>query len=171
MMVVVLVLLLILVVMMVVVLVLLLILVVMVMVVLVLLLILIVMMLVFILFLVGGEYFLEKLLLQIGSSLDRVEDHLSIELGNGSRNDGRILVEGPQEFDTLIDLFLADLVRPGKDDRPGIGDLIVEKLAEILEIDLAFGGIHHCHGAVEMHLRMLGGIVDGAHDIRELADT
>ena len=113
----------------------------------------------------------QKGLLQIGCALDGGEDHLSVELGDRCCDDGCILVVLAEKLNTFGDPLVTDLICSGQNDGARIGDLVVEELAEILEVNLALGGIHDCAGAVEMHLGVLGCVVDGTHDIGKFADT
>ena len=146
--------------------------VVMVVMVLMLIVIMVMMMLVLVLIvIVGVQDFFQKSFLQVGCALDGIEDHIAVQLSDRCCDNRGVLVVFTKELDTLRDLLVTDFVCPGQDDSSGIGDLIVEELAEILEVNLALGGIHDCACTVEMHLGVLGSIVDGTHDIGELADT
>ena len=115
--------------------------------------------------------FLKQSLLQISGALNGIEDHFAVEFRDGCRDDGGVLIVLAKELHTLGDFFFADLVCPCQDDSTCIGDLVIEKFAKILEIDFALGCVYNGGGAVEVHLRALGSIVDGTHNVRELADT
>ena len=115
--------------------------------------------------------FLKQSLLQISGALNGIEDHFAVEFRDGCRDDGGVLIVLAKELHTLGDFFFADLVCPCQDDSTCIGDLVIEKFAKILEIDFALGCVYNGGGAVEVHLRVLGCIVDGTHNVRELADT
>jgi hypothetical protein len=115
--------------------------------------------------------FLKQSLLQISGALNGIEDHFAVEFRDGCRDDGGVLIVLAKELHTLGDFFFADLVCPCQDDSTCIGDLVIEEFAKILEIDFALGCVYNCCGAVEVHLRVLGSIVDGTHNVRELADT
>jgi hypothetical protein len=115
--------------------------------------------------------FLKQSLLQISGALNGIEDHFAVEFRDGCRDDGGVLIVLAKELHTLGDFFFADLVCPCQDDSTCIGDLVIEKFAKILEIDFALGCVYNGGGAVEVHLRVLGSIVDGTHNVRELADT
>jgi hypothetical protein len=146
--------------------------VVMVVMVLMLIVIMVMMMLVLVLIvIVGVQDFFQKSFLQVGCSLNGIKDHIAVQFSDRCCDNRGVLVVFTKELDTLRDLLVTDFVCPGQDDRSRIGDLIVEELAEILEVNLALGGIHDCACTVEMHLGVLGSIVDGTHDIGELADT
>ena len=149
---------------------------VMVMVVLVLILLMVMVMVVLVLILVFivvvcVQDFLKQSLLQISGALNGIEDHFAVEFRDGCRDDGGVLIVLAKELHTLGDFFFADLVCPCQDDSTCIGDLVIEEFAKILEIDFALGCVYNCCGAVEVHLRVLGSIVDGTHNVRELADT
>ena len=76
-----------------------------------------------------------------------------------------------KELHALRDLGVADLVGSGQNDRAGIFNLVDKKLAEVLDIDLALGSIYNCDCTVQFHLGTFCRILDGLHDVRELADA
>ena len=114
---------------------------------------------------IGCKDFFQNLLLQVRRSLDSIEDHSAVELGDRSCDDRGVFIDGTKQLHTLVNLLCADLVSPAQDDRSGVSDLIVKEFSEVLEIDFAFCGIHDCNSTVQMHLGMLGRVIDGAHDV------
>ena len=118
-----------------------------------------------------GKDFLQNLLLQVSGSFDGIEDQLSVKLGDGCCDDGGVFVDRAEQFHTLVNLLSADLVGPAEDDGTRVSDLVVKELPKVFQINLALGSIDNCYGAVQMHLCVLRSVIDGAHDIRELADA
>ena len=114
---------------------------------------------------IGCQDFFQNLLLQVCGSLDSIEDHSAVELGDRSCDDRGVFIDGTKQLHALVDLLCADLVSPAQDDRSCVSNLIVKEFSEVLEIDFALCGIHDRHSTVQMHLGMLGRVIDGAHDV------
>ena len=122
-------------------------------------------MLLFFIMIMFFQEFLEKFCLKVRSALDRSEDLFAVKLSDRCCNDRRLLVMGSKDLHAFRDLRVTGLVCPCKDDRTGVLDLIGEKLAEILQIELALGSIHYCDSAVQLHVRALRSTLNSLHDI------
>lgn len=72
----------------------------------------------------------------------------------------------PNQPHALLHLGGIRLVRPAQDNRPRVLDLIDEELAEVLDIHLRLGGVHHRHGAVHLHVQIRRHVLHGPEHIR-----
>ena len=115
--------------------------------------------------------FRKDLRLKVGSALDRLEDLRAVKLCDGRRDDRRFLVVLTKDLNALRDLRIIYLVGPCEDDGPRIFDLVDEELAEILDVELALGGVHYCDRAVERHVGAFRRVLHRLHDIREFSDA
>ena len=111
-----------------------------------------------------------QLRLERGLALHRLEDLRAGDLVPRRGDDGRDRVLLTQQGDAGIELLLAQALGAGEDDGAGMLDLVVEKLAKVLHIDLALRGVDDGGKAVEDHFVALHAL-HGADDVRELADA
>ncbi len=86
-------------------------------------------------------------------------------------DDNRILVVLSDQGNAGLQLLLADALRTAQNDRVRTLDLIVVELAEVLHVHLAFIGIGHRYERIDLDRCVLGYVLYGTADIRELADT
>ena len=85
-------------------------------------------------------------------------------------DDGRFGVLGAHHLDGGMQFFVGDIVGAAEHNRRGRGDLVIEKLAEILAVQAAFGGVCHGHQPVDMQA-VIADLLNGAHDVGQLADA
>ena len=130
------------------------------------------MMLVFILILVVIAVchdFCQDLCLEVGPAFNGLQDHSAVQVGKRSGDDGGLFVVLSEQGHGFVDFCVGHLVGTGQDDGAGMLDLVDEELTEVLDIKLCLGTVHHCHGAVQFHFRILGGAADSCHDLGKLA--
>ena len=130
-----------------------------------------VLMLIFIVVVMLFHDFREDLGLQISLSFDRSEDLFAVKFRDRGCDDGSLVVVLTKEFYTLRDLGVAHLIGSCENDGARVFDLIDKELTEVLDVDLALGGVYNCNSAVEFHIGAFCGILDRFHNIRELADA
>ena len=132
-----------------------------------------VMMLVFILliFFMRGNDLCQDLSLQVGSSLDGLQNSLSVKLGQRRCNDRRLGVMGPEQFHHFRSLRVAGLISPCQDDSTGVLDLVNKELTKVLDIQFGLGSVYDRDSAVQYHIRVFCYTIDSGHDFGELADT
>ena len=61
-----------------------------------------------------------------------------------------MIVDGADEFDRLIELFLGDVARTAQDYRSGVLDLVLVELLEVLEIYAALGSVDNRNGSADL---------------------
>ena len=61
--------------------------------------------------------------------------------------------------------------RPAQNDGSRTGDLVTEKLSEVLDIHPALGSIHNRHRAVDRHIHVGSHVVHRTDHIGELSDA
>ena len=88
--------------------------------------------------------------------------------GGGDDRGGGVLLA--QHGDAAVELFLAQTVGAGEDDRARVLDLVVEELAEVLHVDAALVRVDDGGEAVELELIGLHAL-HGADDVGQLADA
>ena len=72
--------------------------------------------------------------------------------------------------DALGELGVGGLIGVREDDGAGVGDLVAEKLAEVLHIHLALAGVHDRRERIELRL-VRRHALDGADHVAEFADA
>ena len=100
----------------------------------------------------------------------RMQDLLAVQCIPRGRDDIRFAVQAAQQFDRLRQLFLACILRAAENDGTRVFHLIAEELTEVLEIHLAFLGIHNSGKAVERNVCTVN-FFNSVDDVAELADT
>ena len=102
--------------------------------------------------------------------LHRLEDLLAVELRprRGHDRGGRVLLA--QQRHSGVELLGTDALGAREDDGARVLDLVVEKLAEVLHVHLAFVRVHDGREAVEHQLVGLYAL-HGADDVAQLADA
>ena len=94
------------------------------------------------------------------------------ELIPGSSDDGSIHIIAAQKSHGSGKLVLSGLLGTAENDGSGMGDLILVELAEVLEINLALGGVRHGDGTDKLHFGDLSHhVLHGFHHVRKLAHT
>ena len=111
-----------------------------------------------------------KLLLDGISALHSHQQLLTVQLIPGSGYDHCSGIVSTQKRHRLLDLLLGCTVGVGQDDATCIFDLIIEKLAEVFHIHLAFIHIGNRSEAVEK-CSLGGNVLHGTDDIRKLANA
>ena len=96
-------------------------------------------------------YLLKKRFFQIFFMADDFEKFLSGKLFNRSRNQIALRIQGTNNTNCLLYLFLFGNIRSGQNNAGRITNLVIEKLSEILVIELRLGRIHHTYRSVQMH--------------------
>ena len=96
-------------------------------------------------------YLLKKRFFQIFFMADDFEKFLSGKLFNRSRNQISLRIQGTNNPNCLLYLFLFGNIRSGQNNAGRITNLVIEKLSEILVIELRLGRIHHTYRSVQMH--------------------
>ena len=107
-----------------------------------------VMMVVVMFLLSGRQYLCQHFRLQIGISLNGIQNLLAVQLCQRSGDDLCLGIMLTNQSHSLIHLFLTGLICSGQDHRTCVADLIEEELAEVLGIHFALGGIYYRYGTV-----------------------
>ena len=107
---------------------------------------------------------------QLRATLHGSQDLLAVQCVPRGGHDGGFGVVQAQQRYAGGQFFLATRVGAAEQNGARVGHLIVEKLAEILHIHLAFAGVDHRDGAAR-HRVLHGGVLHGGDDIAQLADT
>ena len=100
------------------------------------------------------QHLLHQLLFQFGAVLDGGKDFFSVQPVDGRGDQSGPAVVLPDQIHRLLHLRRACHVRPAQDDGSRVLDLVDEKLAEILHVHPAFGGVHHRDRAVQGELHV-----------------
>lgn len=98
-----------------------------------------------------------------------LQDLFSGDLIPGGGDDDSVAVVRAQLCHGGGHLFLAHVLSAGEDDGVGMLDLVVEKLAEVLHIHFALGGVSHGDEAVQLHGCRFRGALYGADYVAEFA--
>ena len=85
-------------------------------------------------------------------------------------HDHRVLVLRAAKCHGSIHALTRKLARVRKDDRARVGNLVAEKLAEILHIHAALARVHHGHKRADLQA-ILAHAPHGAHHVGKLADA
>ena len=91
------------------------------------------------------------------------------ELVPRGRDDDGLGIAGAQDGDGGLDLLRGELVGAAEDDHVGGGDLVVVKLAEVLAVQLALGGVGDGDARPDAGVAL--GALDGLGDVAQLADA
>ena len=92
----------------------------------------------------------------------------ALQLRQGRGYNRSLVIVLPDQPHALLHLGGIRLVRPAQDNRPRVLDLVDEELAEVLDIHLRLGGVHHRHGAVHLHVQIRRHVLHGPQHIRKL---
>ena len=75
------------------------------------------------------------------------------------------------DLHSFIHLLLLRHIGSGENHGTGILDLVVEKLTEVLRIELGLLRIHYGHGSMQLHLQLARNGLHRTDNVGELADT
>ena len=109
-----------------------------------------------------------ELTLQRVGALDGLQDLPAVELVPGRRDDDGLGVALPQQGQGGLQLLRADAAGAAEHDGPGVADLVVVELAEVLDIHLALRRVADRHRRVHVHALHA---LYGADDVAQLADA
>ena len=108
-------------------------------------------------------------IIQIVHPFDGLQDRLAFQFLPGSGDNSGLFVVLTNQFHCRLQFLLGDIAGSAQNNCPRMFNLIDKKFPEILNIHFALGGIHHCHGAVDLHLQIGGHILHRSHHIGELS--
>ena len=115
---------------------------------------------------------LHKLLLQRrGVLLHDLQELGAVDLVFRRRDDGRLRVESPDLFHSLLHFGIIRNVCTAQDDSSSRLHLVSIELAKVLQVHFAFLYIHHCGGAVQHHVRICLHALNRFLDVGELSDS
>ena len=101
-------------------------------------------------------------------ALDSLKDLCARQKLPGRRDDLRMVIDLADQVDNNIELLLLDSTGTGQDDRACVLDLVLVEFLEVLEVDLALGGVDDRYGSG--NFRALNALYCGYY-VRELADA
>ena len=96
-----------------------------------------------------AHFFLHHLLFQGYGMFHYLQKLLSVQIPNGSCDNGGSAVDPPEKLHGGRGFVFVHNIRPAHDDRSGVLYLIIEKLAEVSHIHFAFLGVYHRCVAVQ----------------------
>ena len=130
-----------------------------------------VMMLVVVMVLVFLFHCLKEFSLEIDGVLQNLKKLFTGERRQRRRDDGRLLIDLPNQGNRLIDFLLIGDVRAREHNGLCVLHLVVEELAEVLHVELRLLHIDEGDRRVARDFKLLLDIRDRTQHIRKLADT
>ena len=112
---------------------------------------------------------LEHLGNQIAAALHGREQLLAGQILPRSRDDARVLVQAAQHGDGLVETLLRALCGAREQDSACVRDLVLEELAEVLEVHLGLERVNDGDEAVELNVEVR--ILNRCDNVGELADA
>ena len=112
---------------------------------------------------------LEHLGNQIAAALHGREQLLAGQILPRSRDDARVLVQAAQHGDGLVETLLRALCGAREQDSACVRDLILEELAEVLEVHLGLERVNDGDEAVELNVKVR--VLNRCDNVGELADA
>ncbi len=109
-----------------------------------------------------------QLSFQILRPFDSFQDILPVQFIPRCRYNRCFRIMLPYHIHAGCQLLLADFSCPAQNDCSCIFYLVNKKVPEILDIHLAFHGIHYCHRTVQFHLCIRHYVLHRLHHIRKL---
>ena len=113
---------------------------------------------------------LSHFLLQSVRFFHGLQNLFAIQLVHGRGDDNSVLIMLPDQADAVFNFLLAGDIGPAQNNRGGMLNLVDKEFAEILEVNLAFAGIHNSYQSADLTV-FTADSAGRTHYIAQLADA
>jgi hypothetical protein len=114
---------------------------------------------------------LSQQIVDLVCTLDCGKDVLAVQLLDRGGDDGGLRIVLTDQGNDFLNLRLIYLIGTAQDDGACILDLVHKELAKVLDIHLCLGSVHYSHCAVDLHIQVSCGALDGLQHVAELTHS